>query len=189
MPDIENELTLSPEEKCILLRTAREAIRARLACEIPSFPAPTPRLQGRCGAFVTLYRQGALRGCIGYVQPFKPLVETVREVAQSAAFADPRFPAVCRDELARLRIEISVLSPLRRETDPACIRVGSHGLLLRQGYRSGLLLPQVAVEYGWDRETFLDQTCRKAGLPAGAWRQEATTIETFSAVVFGEAAS
>ena len=186
MPEIENELTLSPEEKTILLRTAREAIRARLACEIPAYPVPTTGLRERCGAFVTLYRCGALRGCIGYVQAFKPLDETVREVAESAAFADPRFPAVRHDELAQLRIEISVLSPLQRETDPTRVRVGTHGLLLRQGYRSGLLLPQVAVEYGWDRDTFLDQTCRKAGLPAGAWRQQSTSIETFRALVFGE---
>ncbi len=186
MHDLPNEFSLSDEEKSILLRTAREAIRARLACEPPAWPFPTPKLRERCGAFVSLHRRGSLRGCIGYVQAFKPLVDTVREVAESAAFADPRFPPVRRDELPQLHIEISALSPLRRATDPAQIRVGTHGILVRQGYRSGLLLPQVATEYGWDRETFLDQTCCKAGLPAGAWRQDGTCIEIFSALVFAE---
>ncbi len=179
-------MTLSEENKSILLRTAREAIRAKLSRQPPDWPIPTPALQERCGAFVTLNKSGALRGCIGYVQAFKPLITTVREAAEAAAFGDPRFPPVSREELPQLRIEISILSPLKRVRDVAEIEVGVHGILLRQGYRSGLLLPQVAVEYGWDRTAFLDHTCRKAGLPPGAWRREDAIIEIFSAQVFGE---
>ncbi len=141
----------------------------------------TPR-----GAFVTINRQGNLRGCIGYTFAFKSLYETIIDVAASAAVRDPRFEPMTPDELKDMEISISVLSPLHKIFDPARIEVGRHGILLAQGNRQGLLLPQVAVENGWDRETFLCQTCRKAGLPDTAWRSEDTDIFVFSADVLYE---
>ena len=152
-------------------------------------PAGGGYLQKKCGAFVTLTIHGQLRGCIGYVIAERPLLETVREAARAAAFQDPRFAPLRRAELSELRLEISVLS----EPRPVCsleeIRVGDHGLIVRHGFRSGLLLPQVATEYGWDRETFLSHTCAKAGLPRDSWRDPDTEIELFEAEVFGEEGS
>jgi AmmeMemoRadiSam system protein A len=130
-------------------------------------------------AFVTITREGELRGCIGYMNPIKPLAEAVAYCAASAATADPRFPPVIAEELPHLRLEISVLSPLRVIEDPALVQVGIHGLFISQGGRHGLLLPQVATEFGWDRETFLRQTCLKAGLPADAWKHGAE-IQVFT---------
>jgi AmmeMemoRadiSam system protein A len=180
------EFQLTRQEKEILLQTAREAISARLENRKPRYPQPTELLKKKCGAFVTLHRQGALRGCIGYVVAGKPLIQTVVEVAQSSAFNDPRFPALSSDELEQIDIEISVLSPLRRIESIEQIRVGEHGIVMTNGFRSGLLLPQVATEYGWDRDTFLTHTCQKAGLPSDCWHSPDTEIEIFSAVVFSE---
>jgi AmmeMemoRadiSam system protein A len=180
------EFQLTPEEKRILLQTARRAITARLEKRKPKYPEPTELLKKKCGAFVTLHKQGSLRGCIGFVIAGKPLIDTVAEAAQSSAFGDPRFPALTAREVNQIDIEISVLSPLRRIESVEEIRVGEHGIMLRNGFRSGLLLPQVATEYGWDRDTFLTHTCRKAGLPGECWRSPDTEIEIFSAVVFGE---
>jgi len=117
----------------------------------------------------------------------RPLLETVREAARAAAFHDPRFPPLRSSELPEIRLEISVLSRPRPVSDLGEIRVGRHGLIVRRGSRSGLLLPQVAEEYGWDRETFLSHTCVKAGLPEDSWREAGTEIEIFGAEVFGEA--
>lgn len=186
MPNTPGELCLSDQEKRSLLQAARETIRASLDKDTPDIPPVPPSLRRKCGAFVTLHKRGALRGCIGYIEAHQPLIDAVRSAALAAAFSDPRFPPVRRQELDGLQIEISVLSPLRPLRDVQEIEVGRHGILIRQGYRSGLLLPQVATEYGWDRDTFLDQTCRKAGLPAGGWRSADTEIEIFSAQVFGE---
>jgi len=138
------------------------------------------------GAFVTLRKKGQLRGCIGYIAPLKPLCLTVRDVAASAAVEDPRFPSVTSAELSELEYEISVLSPLHRVTDIKQIKVGQHGLVMLRGDREGLLLPQVPTEQGWDRKTFLEQTCLKAGLPENAWQDEGTDIFFFTALVFGE---
>lgn len=113
-------------------------------------------------------------------------METVKEAAQSSAFHDPRFPHVNKQEAAEISIDISVLSPPRRIQNIDEIRVGTHGIIIRQGFRSGLLLPQVAEEYGWDRDTFLTHTCYKAGLPGDCWKAGETEIEIFSAEVFGE---
>lgn len=180
------DFSLSEEDRSVLLATARGAIESRLL----RVPAPCPRgsqvLQTPCGAFVTLKLGGDLRGCIGLVSAAKPLQETVREMAAASAFEDPRFPPLGREELPRLRIEISALSPFRRVSDVGQIEVGVHGIMMRRGARSGLLLPQVATEQGWDRETFLRHTCRKAGLPEDAWKDTQTTIEIFSAIVFHE---
>jgi AmmeMemoRadiSam system protein B/AmmeMemoRadiSam system protein A len=146
----------------------------------------TETLLAPLGAFVTLEEDGQLRGCIGYVAPTKPLQETVRDVAAFAAVRDRRFDPVSVEELPRLEYEVSVLSPLRRVTDVDQIRVGTHGLLIKRGGVEGLLLPQVASEWGWDRTTFLERTCAKAGLPLDAWKDDGTDIFMFSALVFGE---
>jgi AmmeMemoRadiSam system protein A len=138
------------------------------------------------GAFVTLTIQGQLRGCIGYTSPVQSLCTTVRDVAFQAALHDPRFPAVSENELSKLNYEISVLSPLRRVVDINNIEIGKHGLLIKKGRNEGLLLPQVASDYNWDRLTFLQQTCHKAGLPTEAWKDKDTDIFYFSALVFGE---
>jgi AmmeMemoRadiSam system protein A len=138
------------------------------------------------GAFVTLRKAGALRGCIGYTSAIKPLYLTVRDTATLAAVRDPRFHAVEATELPQLDYEISVLSPLRRVLDVEQISIGEHGLLMKNGAKEGLLLPQVPVEHHWDRLTFLEQTCAKAGMPPGCWKDEDTDIFSFTAVVFGE---
>ena len=143
-------------------------------------------LHTACGAFVTLNERGRLRGCIGHVRGDVPLRQTDAEMAVQAALHDPRFPSVTKEEVESLEIEISVLSPLTEVKDVSEIVVGRDGLIIQEGARSGLLLPQVATEYGWDRETFLEHTCRKAGLPEGCWRREGVVILRFSAEVFNE---
>jgi AmmeMemoRadiSam system protein A len=180
------EFSLTSQERHTLLRAAREAISARLQQREPRPVESTATLKKKCGAFVTLHKHGKLRGCIGFVVGRAPLLDTVQEAARSAAFHDPRFPPLTPGELEDVRLEISVLSPLQPVRDPEEIEVGVHGIMLRQGYYSGLLLPQVATEQGWDRDTFLTHTCYKAGLPADCWRSADTVIEIFSAVVFGE---
>jgi AmmeMemoRadiSam system protein A len=179
-------LSLSNEEKRILLKLARDTISTRLSGSQPPRPEAGGVLRELCGAFVTLHKQGSLRGCIGYVRGVKPLIETVVEVAASSAFDDPRFPAVRAAELPELEIEISVLSPLRTISASSEIEVGVHGIMITHGFHSGLLLPQVAGEYGWDRETFLAHTCRKAGLQQDCWKKRGAKIEIFSALVFSE---
>lgn len=139
-----------------------------------------------CGAFVTLHQSdGELRGCIGQMVGDGPLGDLLQEMAIAAGTGDPRFPPVTAAELITLRYEISVLSPMQR-TKAEDVKPGTHGLLIRLGRQSGVLLPQVASEHGWDRETFLQQTCRKAGLSTDAWKGTATEIYTFTAQVFGE---
>jgi len=176
---------LTAREQATLLEVAREAIGARLTHRPAVYPPATESLEQMHGAFVTLRVDGNLRGCIGHITACRPLVETVKEAAVSSAFSDPRFPPLSPSEWPRVTIEISVLSPFT-PAEASSIRVGEHGLMIRSGYHSGLLLPQVATEYGWDRETFLGHACRKAGLPPDAWRGPGVTIETFTAVVFHE---
>jgi AmmeMemoRadiSam system protein A len=166
--------TFTPPQRADLLTIARRAIRERVRGLPLSNTSPEdPGLCAPGAAFVTLTRAGVLRGCIGYVHATQPLAEAVGHAAASAATGDPRFPSVTAAELAEIRIEISVLSPLRRVTDAAEIQVGIHGLHISQDDRHGLLLPQVATEFDWDREMFLRQTCMKAGLPPDAWRHGA----------------
>jgi AmmeMemoRadiSam system protein A len=179
-------LQLTAEEKRTLLETARDTIASQLSGRSPKSRTAEGTLALPCGAFVTLRKRGNLRGCIGLVAATKPLLETVREMAVASAFEDPRFPSLQKGELADVTIEISALSPFTRITDPGEIRVGEHGIMIRLGHRSGLLLPQVATEQGWDRETFITQTCYKAGLPGDAWKSSAAVIEIFSAIVFNE---
>jgi AmmeMemoRadiSam system protein B/AmmeMemoRadiSam system protein A len=175
------------ETRIFLLRYARSVIRKNLGMETEEIERPaSPLLSEKRGGFVTLKKNGRLRGCIGYIEAVKPLLDTVGEMAYSAAFSDHRFDQVRKEEVDDLAIEISVLSPVRETKDPSEIEVGRHGIIISAGGRRGLLLPQVAVEYGWDRNTFLDQTCVKAGLSRGAWKDAGTTIEIFSAEIFSE---
>jgi uncharacterized protein len=174
----------SDEERLWLLRLAQESIRSAV-CKKPSQRADaTPHLRQARGAFVTLHEDGKLRGCVGMVIALKPLDETICEMARAAALEDTRFSAVTEAELARLQVEISVLSPMF-EIAPEDVVVGRHGLMVSYGNHRGLLLPQVAPQWGWDRETFLAQTCRKAGLAPDSWRRGAK-LEAFTAEVFGE---
>ncbi|HUU30348.1 MAG TPA: AmmeMemoRadiSam system protein B [archaeon] len=178
---------LTEREKQYLLDLARKTIiHAVAGGEAPEYEAITPTLGEKRGAFVTIKKKGQLRGCIGQIIALQPLVDTVREMAIAAALRDPRFPPVTEDELKDLEIEISALTPIHKVTDINSIEVGKDGLIIKRGAFQGLLLPQVATEYGWDRDTFLAQTCRKAGLPADAWKQEGTEIHSFRAEVFGE---
>lgn len=179
---------LTAQERAELLGIARLAVFQAVK-EHKRYSPAEPRsaaLREPRGAFVTLKRRGELRGCIGHTVPQQPLYLTVRDVAIYAALQDPRFPAVTEAELQDLQFEISVLSPFRKIKDPREVRVGEHGLLVRQGYREGLLLPQVPVEQKWDRHTFLDECCHKAGLHADAWKDPTTDLFVFTALVFSD---
>jgi hypothetical protein len=179
------DLGLTPEEKGELLKIARDVVECQCRGEDPPKPVvDSPTLKEPRGAFVTLHKDGKLRGCIGHIRAQKPLVDTVVEMAEAAAFQDPRFPPVTSEELGQLEYEISVLTPLRRIKDVEEIQVGVHGIYLKKGGSSGLLLPQVATEWGWERITFLEHTCTKAGLPEDAWKDRKTEIYIFSADVF-----
>jgi len=183
------EFSLSLDEQKFLLALARQSIADYLQNKPASREGGffSEKLGLKCGAFVTLHTQEhELRGCIGYVEGFIPLQQAVQQLAQAAAFNDPRFNPVKADELENLEIEISVLSPLQVIRDITAIEIGRDGLLIRKPPRSGLLLPQVASEYHWDRQTFLEQTCRKAGLPKQAWQDKDTEISSFSAFIFSE---
>ena len=172
-----------------LLRIARESIEVVHAGRTPGWSAADfdDALHRPAGAFVTLKtKSGDLRGCIGSIHAVHPLYEAVTSSAISAAFRDPRFLPVQPHELPRLDIEISVMGPIEPVATPDEIVVGRDGLIISRGRQAGLLLPQVAIEYGWERETFLAQTCVKAGLPPAAWRLQDTRIERFAAEVFGE---
>ncbi len=182
-----DEERLTAAQKGNLLALARQSLIERLNDSPVNSPdsAELAGLQQARGAFVTLTLAGHLRGCIGTFRAAKPLWRIVQEMAVSAALHDPRFPSLQLAELDAIEIEVSALTPLRVISDTDEIQVGTHGLYITQGHAGGVLLPQVAVEYGWDRTEFLQQTCHKAGLPADAWRQGAT-IEVFSAEVFSE---
>ena len=180
------EFTLTRDEKIALLQLARGAIGESIGVGEAIAIAETATLQQRCGVFVTLHKDEKLRGCIGYLTATKPLIRLVADAARASAFQDTRFEPLRREEWERIEIEISVLSPLVPVDDIEKVEVGKHGILMRQGYRSGLLLPQVATEYNWDRETFLTNTCYKAGLAGNCWKDPATEIEIFTALVFNE---
>jgi AmmeMemoRadiSam system protein A len=176
---------LTEGERTELLAIARRAAVSWVKKgKVPQETPPPGNLVAPGAAFVTLTRKGRLRGCIGYTEASVSLCKTVQECAVAAATEDPRFPPVGPAEVDALRIEISVLTPLA-PIRPMEVEVGVHGLLVRKGGRRGLLLPQVAVEHGWDRETFLSAVCEKAGLPGDAWRSGAE-LYSFTAEVFGE---
>ena len=177
--------SLSQEEKDYLKNVVRLRIAGRLSGREAVLPEPpTDTLRQPFGAFVTLTLRGRLRGCIGHIVGDQPLYLTIAAMAEAAAFEDPRFPPLSAQEFADVAIEISILSPLTPCPDPALVEVGRHGLLIRRGGHSGLLLPQVPVEWGWSRETFLDQTCAKAGLPPGTWKRPDASLYWFEAEVF-----
>ncbi|NDV19663.1 AmmeMemoRadiSam system protein A [Pseudodesulfovibrio sp. JC047] len=179
--------TLTDEEKTYLKELVKQSIKFGLGtADAPSTPPepPTQTLRDELGAFVTLKLGGTLRGCIGNVRGQGELYRTVWAMAHSAAFEDPRFPPVTDHEFDALDIEISILGPIEKCLDPEQVEIGRHGLIVSQGRYSGLLLPQVPVEWAWDRETFLTQTCIKAGLPKNAWMYENTDIFWFEAVIF-----
>jgi AmmeMemoRadiSam system protein A len=183
----EKAMSISEADKKRLLELARGSIRAHLKGEsLPSLAGASPLLCESRGVFVSLHRQGRLRGCIGYLEAVKPLGQSVMEMAAAAAFHDPRFRPLGPEELADLEVEISVLTPMQLVDKVEKIEVGKHGLYIEKGRCRGLLLPQVAVEYRWDRTTFLEQTCSKAGLPPQAWKEPDTRIFTFTADIFSD---
>jgi AmmeMemoRadiSam system protein A len=183
-PQNVSEHEFSVEERGALLRLAHASIISALQGREISLEPPVPHLGEPRGAFTSLYRHGALRGCVGFVLPTFSVYRAVAETARAAAFDDNRFSPVTQEEACDLQVELSILSP-PKPIRPEEVAIGRHGLLISGHGRRGLLLPQVPIEHGWDRTTFLEQTCRKAGLPTDAWRKGAT-IEAFTAEVFGE---
>jgi len=183
-PDEQAKPEYSADERRLLLQLAHEAVAAAIEKRELDLAPPSEHLAERRGAFTTLHERGELRGCVGYVIPMYSLYRTIAETAVAAAFHDSRFMPVRADELSRLQVEISVLSPIQ-PIDPEEVEIGRHGLIITYANRRGLLLPQVPLEHHWDREMFLRQTCVKAGLPEDAWEHGAK-VEAFTAEVFGE---
>jgi AmmeMemoRadiSam system protein A len=174
----------SAEERRWLLRLAHLSIRSAVTGTPLQHPEATPHLKEPRGAFTTIHKDGKLRGCIGFIVADKPLDSAIIGTARAAALEDPRFHPVSEDELESLQVEISVLSPMV-EIEPEDVVPGRHGLMVSYEKRRGLLLPQVAKEWGWDQETFLEQVCHKAGLPPNIFRSGAK-LEAFTAEVFAE---
>jgi AmmeMemoRadiSam system protein A len=172
-------------DRALLLRLARNAIAAHVAGTSPEQLAQNDVLSRRAGVFVSVHRDGDLRGCIGHLAADVRLDQVIAQCAVAACSEDPRFKPVTSAELEDIDIELSILGPLEAITGPDDIEIGRHGLLVEQDRRRGLLLPQVATEWKWDAVTFLAQTCRKAGLPADAWKR-ADHLWRFEAEVFGE---
>ena len=178
---------LTADDKKELLSIARKTVKEYIATgKRPEFDVTSTNLLDDGAAFVTLHKSGHLRGCIGQIEARMPLWQCVRDMAIAAATQDPRFPKVQQDEVGSLDIEISVLTKPVVCENPETVEVGRHGLIMERGYNRGLLLPQVPGEWGWDRETYLSQTCRKAGMPGDCWKDKATVIKTFEAIVFSE---
>ncbi|WP_432821739.1 AmmeMemoRadiSam system protein A [Trichloromonas sp.] len=178
---------LTPKEKACLLEIARQAVISWVRSGADYIePREEKTLNVRSGCFVTIKQNGQLRGCIGNFQSEQPLFKEVAEMAKASATKDPRFYPMKEADLDNFTIEISVLSPLHKIDDVEDIIVGKHGIYLEKGYYRGVLLPQVASEHGWDRKTFLKQTCIKAGLSTEAWNAEDTEIYIFTAQIFGE---
>jgi len=181
-------IELNRDQQVKVLTLARKTIAEKLEKDKgiyePDFSDPV--FAEQCGAFVTLHIRGQLRGCIGYIQGVKNIPDTVRDMAAASAFKDPRFMPLSRDEYDMIDIEVSVLSPIEEVGDVSEIVTGRDGIIITRGHNTGLLLPQVATEQGWDLETFLENTCYKAGLPGNTWKMDDVKIEKFSAQVFGE---
>jgi AmmeMemoRadiSam system protein A len=185
LPPAEPETNeFAQEERALLLRLAHESIESALAGRTLPLDPPSSHLAEPRAVFTTLRLRQELRGCVGYVFPVSPLYRGVAETARAAATEDSRFHPVSRDEAPRLEISISILSPVK-PIEAEQVEVGRHGLVVSMAGHRGLLLPQVPVEHQWDRVTFLEQTCRKAGLPLDAWKAGAT-LEGFTAEVFGD---
>lgn len=179
------ELVITEAEKSWCKTFIRWTIAQHLNLDVGPQPLiESATLQQELGAFVTLKSDGQLRGCIGNIIGQGPLINTLERMAVAAAFEDPRFTPLTASEMDEIQIEVSIMGPLTLCPDPERIEIGRHGLYIRKTMHSGLLLPQVAVEWGWDRETFLDQTCIKAGLPRGSWRKPKIEIWWFEAIIF-----
>jgi len=176
----------SEKDRKALLAWARESISAELERRRPSPPELSPALSVSLGAFVTLNKNASLRGCIGMIAGRGPLVETIHNMALAAAFEDPRFPSLRADELPEITIEITILTPLEKLPSTDDIVIGRHGLYLVKGGYSGIFLPQVPVEWGWDKATYLDELCHKAGLPSGSWKAPDAQLYYFEGAVFSE---
>lgn len=177
---------MTDELKKRLLQLARESIQSHFGRIHPSLPTE-PELQEKRGAFVTLHKRGELRGCIGFIRGYKSIAASVAEMARAAAFDDPRFSALRQSELDEIELEISVLGDLIPIEDTGQIQIGRDGLYLQHPHGSGLLLPQVPLEWNWDLPTYLKQLCRKAGLPDTAWQDAGARLFRFEAEVFAEA--
>ena len=184
---------LNNEQQINLLNLARKTIADKLGVDadikLSSFKEDIFKediFNEKCGSFVTLHINGNLRGCIGYIEGIKTIPETVKDMALASAFKDPRFSSLKREEYKKIDIEISILSPIEKVNDINDIVVGRDGIIITKGFNRGLLLPQVATEQGWDRDTFLTHTCYKAGLPGDSWKKSDVIIEKFSAQVFSE---
>ncbi|MCL1864412.1 MAG: AmmeMemoRadiSam system protein A [Spirochaetes bacterium] len=179
---------LNKEQQINLLNLARKTIADKLGVDedIKLSPFKDDIFNEKCGSFVTLHINGNLRGCIGYIEGIKSIPETVKDMALASAFKDPRFSSLKREEYKKIDIEISILSPIEKVNDINEIVVGRDGIIITKGFNRGLLLPQVAVEQKWDRDTFLTHTCFKAGLPGDSWKRKDVLIEKFSAQVFSE---
>jgi AmmeMemoRadiSam system protein A len=188
------EFNITADEKRFLLAEAKESIRSELEKRKPSYPKDSidenSALLKPCGAFVSLHKtdQGVrkLRGCIGRITASLSLQETVRIMAKEAAFYDSRFPPIKQDEFDQCHIEISAISPMIPCTDPMLVKIGTHGLYLKKGGQSGLLLPQVPVEQKWNLGEYLNYICLKAGLPSGSYNAPDAQLFTFTAVIFSE---
>ena len=179
-----SQFEYSPYERSLLIALAHHAISSALESQDISLEPPSAHLRESRGVFTTLSWKGELRGCVGYALPVISLYHAVIETARGAAFDDPRFAPVTSQEISDLKVSLSVLSTLK----PICpedVEIGRHGLLVTLGQKRGLLLPQVPLEHGWDRVQFLEQTCRKAGLPREAWKS-GLSLQAFTAEVFGE---
>lgn len=180
-------MLLGPDESVKLLGIARSAIDAQLSDKVP--PAITvdeESLNLVAGCFVTIHMNNQLRGCIGNFVSEQPLHREVAQMAVAAATGDPRFYAMSPEDIGHYKLDISILSPLEKIDDVGQIEVGTHGIYLEKDYCRGVLLPQVATEYGWNRQTFLEQTCVKAGLKTDAWQSPQTDIYIFSAQVISD---
>ncbi|MFC1675390.1 AmmeMemoRadiSam system protein A [Candidatus Omnitrophota bacterium] len=179
---------LNKDQKNKLLKIARDSINIYLESgKKLDLSESDPLLAGEMGAFITLRKNGQLRGCIGNLIGKQPLYLTIRDMAVEAATRDPRFPPVELSELKDIKIEISALSPMERVDSTERIEMGRHGVLIRQGLKSGVYLPQVAAETGWTKEEFLSSLCaQKAGIPEDAWRNNAAEMYIFTAEVFSE---
>ena len=178
---------LTRTEATILLKIAREAIIHQVKnIDYSPMPREEKALNQHSGCFVTITQEGHLRGCIGNFQSQQPLFREVATMAVAAASQDPRFQPMSRDELDNFSLEITILSPLEKIDDTNLIEVGTHGIYIVKGHNHGVLLPQVATEYGWDRETFLRQTCVKAGLPEDSWQLPDAEIYIFSGLIIHE---
>ncbi|MEM3143873.1 MAG: TIGR00296 family protein [Candidatus Nitrosotenuis sp.] len=183
---------LSDEDGAILVRAARKIVTEFVASGRRTLldDDVKRRFAFECGVFVTLNKDGSLRGCIGYPLP-RNLQAALPEAAIAAATGDPRFPPVIQDELDKITFEVTILTPpvelkVERAHLPSVIKVGRDGLIVRRGFKSGLLLPQVPVEYGWNETEFLEHTCQKAGLPKDAWKDESTSVSSFEGIIFCE---